>query len=365
MTMDDKNSQKPTSITILDVAREAGVSYSTVSRVLSGYEFVKETTRQRVLEAVERLGYVVNQQARSLAGGKSQIIGLLVPAIDNSYIGEIARGIDEELSKLDYDLMLYTTHRNNGKESVYALKLTKGLADGLLLIVPLITTAYIDVLKEQNFPYVLIDQTDPTNTSSVVDCTNWQGAYDATCYLIELGHTRIGFITGLMGLNSAGERLEGYRAALRDNSLPYDPDLIQEGDFLRDKGYSAAQTLLALPQLPTAIFASNDISAFGAMEAIRNQGLRIPEDVSIIGFDDIPQSAMTFPQLTTVRQPLDQIGRVAARMLVDQIENVNHSPRRVTLATRLIIRESCQSLQKQDEKGGVTDTNHRNHRQSR
>jgi LacI family transcriptional regulator len=228
-----KNSHGPLNITIVDVAREAGVSYSTVSRVLNGYEFVKEDTRQRVLEAAQRLGYVANQQARSLAGGKTRVIGLLVPGLDNGYVGEVARGVDEEIARAEYEMVLYTTHRNEGKERSYAVKLAKGLSDGLLLVVPLVTGEYLEALREQQFPYVLIDQTDPANQSSIVDSTNWQGAYEVTQYLIGLGHKRIGFITGLMTLTSAVDRLEGYKAALLDHHLAYDPALIVPGDFLQ------------------------------------------------------------------------------------------------------------------------------------
>ncbi|MBZ0307993.1 MAG: LacI family transcriptional regulator [Anaerolineae bacterium] len=329
------------SITILDVAREAGVSYSTVSRVLSGYEFVKETTRQKVMEAVERLGYVANQQARSLAGGKSRVVGLLVPGLDNGYIGEIARGIDEELTRFEYDLLLYTTHRDKGKEASYSVRLAKGLADGLLLIVPFLTNAYIEKLKEQNFPYVLIDQLDPTGQSSSVECTNWQGAYDLTRYLIGMGHRRIGFITGLMGLRNAVDRLEGYRAALLDHGIAYVPELVYEGDYWQHGGYEGAVQLLNLPHRPTAIFASNDLSAFGVIEVARNQGLHIPEDISIVGFDDIPQASLVYPQLTTVAQPLNQMGRVGARLLIDQIEAPERPPGHVVLSTQLVIRNSA------------------------
>jgi LacI family transcriptional regulator len=338
-----RESHRPLNVTIVDVAREAGVSYSTVSRAINGYEFVKEETRRRVLEAAERLGYVANQQARSLAGGKTHVIGLLVPGLDNGYVGEVARGVDEEIAQVEYEIVLYTTHRNESKERSYAVKLAKGLADGLLLIVPIVTGEYLEALREQQFPYVLIDQTDPARQSSVVDSANWQGAYEATQYLIELGHTRIGFITGLMTLTSAVDRLDGYKAALLDHHIPYDPALVVSGDFWQHSGVVAANHLLDLPTRPTAIFASNDLSAFGAMEVVRDRGLEIPKDISLIGFDDIPQASLVYPQLTTVRQPLDQMGRIATRMLVEQIEHPEQPVRHVTLATKLIIRESCQS----------------------
>jgi LacI family transcriptional regulator len=337
----DNNDRKKPNITIIDVARESGVSYSTVSRVLSGFEFVKESTRKRVLEAAERLGYVANLQARSLAGGRSQIIGLLVPGLDNSYIGEITRGIDEELAKSNYNLMIYTTHRQVAKEAMYVNTIANSLSDGLLLLVPLVPTPYLESLSDRGFPYVLIDQTDTTGKSSVVNSTNWQGAYDATKYLIDLGHRRIGFITGLTQLNSAIDRLEGYKAALADHNMPFDDALISQSNFTKNGGFDATQKLLELANLPTAIFAANDLSAFGVMDAVREHGLRIPEDISIIGFDDIPQAEVTHPKLTTVRQPLEQMGRVAVKLLLEHIENPDRPPRHVTLATRLVVRDSC------------------------
>lgn len=335
--------RKNRQVTIVDIARETGVSYSTVSRVLSGFEFVKEETRQRVLEAAQRLGYVANVGARSLAGGRANIIGLLVPGLDNGYIGEIARGIDEELSRVNYDLMLYTTHRQRGKESIHAHAIANGLTDGLILVVPLVTD-YLRELQAQGFPYVLVDQSDPSGQSHVVDATNWQGAYEATQYLIQLGHRRIGLITGMMQIASARERLEGYRAALADHDIPFDLDLVVQGDFWQPMGYQAASKLLDLDHPPTAIFASNDLSAFGAMQAVHERGLRIPEDVSVIGFDDIPQASLVHPKLTTVRQPLDEMGRVAVRMLLEQLENPSQPARRVTLSTQLIVRDSCQAI---------------------
>ena len=338
MQNDERHLDLPT---IMDVARESGVSYSTVSRALNGYEYVKPTTREKVLRAAEKLGYVPNQQARSLAGGRSNLIGMLVPALDNGYIAEIIRGIDEELAKSHYNLILYTTHHHRGNEASYVATIVNSAADGLLLVVPLDSKHYLDMLREQRFPHVLIDQSDMTEQSPVVNATNWQGAYDATQYLIELGHKRIGFVTGLIEMTSATERLDGYRAALSDFGIPSDESLIVMGDFREQGGYLAAQHLLDLSQKPTAIFASNDLSAFGVMDAIRERGLSIPNDMSVIGFDDIPQASIVHPKLTTIRQPLEQIGRMAVRMLLKHLANPDQPPSRLTLATRLIVRESC------------------------
>lgn len=334
----------------MDVARASGVSGATVSRVLSGYEFVRESTRSRVLEVVERLGYIANLQARSLAGGHSQIIGLLVPNLDNSYVGTIMRGVDRELIHANYDLMLYTSHRHPSKESLYVHTIANGLTDGLLLVAPLVPATYLDALREQNFPYVLIDQADSAENSNVVEATNWQGAYEATCYLSQLGHKRIAFITGAPIVRSAVDRLAGYKAALFDCNIPFREALVVEGDYQQQTGYEAARSLLqnADPP-PTAIFAANDLSAFGAMDAVRECGLRIPDDISIIGFDDIPQASLVYPKLTTVRQPLEKMGEVAVKMLLEQIKNQNCPPQHVSLKTELVIRDSCGPYQPQTD----------------
>jgi LacI family transcriptional regulator len=348
MINDSNPSKKKRSVTIKDVARASGVSYATVSRVLTGYEFVRETTRRRVMEAAKNLGYVANIHARSLVGGRSQVIGLLVPNLDNGYVGTITQGIDKELARANYDLMLYTSHRHPGKESLYVSAITDGLTDGLLLVAPLVPATYIDALREQEFPYILIDQGDDTESSSVVEATNWQGAYEATRYLIQLGHTRIAFIKGLTVVRSAIDRFQGYKAALADCNIPFREILVIEGDYQQQTGYKATKSLLgnADPR-PTAIFASNDLAAFGAMDAARECGLRIPDDISIIGFDDVPQASFVYPRLTTVRQPLEQMGQMAVKMLLEQIENQSRPPQRVALATQLIIRDSCAPYQTQ------------------
>lgn len=331
-------------VTIYDIAEASGVSYSTVSRVLNGFEFVRETTREKVLAAAERLGYVANIQARSLAGGKSNVIGVLVPRINNSYITEIVAGIDDELGAANLNLMLYTTHRRAGKETHYVETIASGMADGLLLVVPLTPDSYLAALRARQFPYVLVDQHDSHNASYEVIATNYQGAYDATRYLIELGHRRIAFITGLSELYSTHERLRGYRAALDQAGIPFNPAYVAEGDFWKDAAYRATTALLALPQRPTAIFAANDLTAIGAMNALSDHDLSVPGDMSIVGFDDIAQARFTIPRLTTVRQPLEQMGRSAVALLLEQLRHPERPPRRITLTTDLIVRDSCRAL---------------------
>jgi LacI family transcriptional regulator len=335
-----KNRHLPAT-TIKDIAREAGVSYSTVSRVVNNFEHIKPETRERVLMAMTRLGYVANQQARSLVGGRSQVVGLLIHAFDSPYIGLIIEGIDVAVAEAQYDLMLYTTHRRKARESTFVTSLARGLADGLLLVLPRDTEAYLDTLGRQGTPFVLVDYKPESSDIPAVCATNFEGAYDAMTYLLELGHRRIGFITGDMETGSANERLRGYRASLADWNIPFDPDLTYQGNFFQLSGLQGANHLLSLDSPPTAIFASNDIMAFGGYEAIRARGLRIPQDVSVIGFDDIPQAAQLHPGLTTVRQPLVEMGRRATEMLLRWIDDEEQRPGYVELPVELVVRDSC------------------------
>jgi LacI family transcriptional regulator len=331
---------KRSNVTIFDVAEEAGVSYSTVSRVVNNFQFVKPETRERVQAAMDKLGYVANIKARSLAGGRSQMLGLLLYDFESSYQVEIVRGIDAEVSALDYDLMLYTTHHRRRKESTLVAKLTQGLVDGLLIVLPSNLEAYLEDLDGQNFPYVLIDHAGNGISSNTVKAQNWQGSFEAATHLISLGHQRIGFVQGVMTVDSARERLAGYEAALTQNSLPVDMALIQPGDFDWQSGYKAARNLLTLAEPPTAVLAASDVCAFGVTEGFLAQGVRVPEDVSVMGFDDIPEAITVRPSLTTMRQDLRQMGRIATRMLVGCIDNADQPNEQIELAMELIERES-------------------------
>jgi LacI family transcriptional regulator len=330
--------------TIIDVANEAGVSYATVSRVINNGDHVKPEKRERVLKAMAKLAFHINPQARSLRGGRSHMVGLVVHGMGTGYMGEIVRGIDEALYEAEYDLILYTTHRRKTKEAAYVSTLTRGMADGLLLVLPRNPEAYIESLRQRRFPYVLVDHQGIDITGPAVGATNVQGAYDATKHLIDLGHHRIGFITGTFDMGCAVDRLSGYKNALADHNISFDQELVQEGDFFQPRGYDCARLLLSLPNPPTAIFASNDVSALGVMEAVRDLGLRIPEDISIVGFDDIPQASQVNPPLTTVRQPLEQMGHKAAQMLLEYIADPEMPTQRIELPTELIVRASTRQL---------------------
>jgi LacI family transcriptional regulator len=212
-----------------------------------------------------------------------------------------------------------------------------------LLVLPRSPADYIGTLTRRKFPFVLIDHQGTGQECPAVGATNWQGAYNATEYLIKLGHTRIGFVAGSMDLRCAQDRLAGYRSALRTHHIPELREMEYEGDFNQPDGYAGASVLLDLASPPTAIFASNDAMAMGAMDAIRNRGLRVPADVSVVGFDNVPQSAVVFPPLTTVQQPLEQMGRVAAQMLLGILKEPEREAGRIELPTELIVRESTAS----------------------
>jgi LacI family transcriptional regulator len=327
-------------VTIVDVAREAGVSYATVSRVVNNKNSILPDKRARVLAAMQRLGYVPNMQARKLAGGRSQVVGVVSHDVWNSYVMEILRGIDEELASAEYDLMLYTSRRRAAMEQAHVSTLTQGLAEGLLLLLPRGLETYIEGLRKRHFPFVLIDDGGSAAGGRTVGATNRQGAYDAARHLLELGHRRIGVITGALDIGASHERLAGYHAALEAFGVPSDGRLIVEGDFTQPRAIEAARALLDRAERPTAIFASNDVSAFGVLQVAREKNVRVPEDLSVVGFDDIPQAAESRPPLTTVRQPLEEMGRVAARMLLAAMHASEPLSERVELPTQLVVRDS-------------------------
>jgi LacI family transcriptional regulator len=327
-------------VTIYEVAREAGVSTATVSRVINDRRHVRAATRERVEAAMRDLGYVANRQARGLAGGRSRVIGLLVYELGPSYFNQLIRGIDAATAQIGYDLMLYTTHARREMEAQHAAELASGPADGLIFVLAVDIENYVDRLRRQQVPFVLLDQDRDILGSTVVTASNRRGAKDAIDHLIALGHRRIGFITGTPGTSSAHERLAGYRDALFEADLPFDQALVVKGDFLELQGFRATQELLALDTRPTAIFTSADTAAFGAIRAVRAAGLRVPEDISIVGFDDIPEASLVAPPLTTVRQPLQEMGATAVRLLRRLMDEPEATPRRTELLTELVVRES-------------------------
>jgi LacI family transcriptional regulator len=329
-------------VTMFDVAIEAGVSTATVSRVANGHPNIRLATRERVEEAMRRLGYVANLRARSLAGGRTNLIGLIVDDLESSYISQVARGIDEAVATHGYDLMVSTMHMRE-RTTRHIESLFNGFAEGLIVLLAGGFGRYLGEVEARKFPVVLIDH-DPASNVSIVKADNDAGTREAVRHLSTLGHDRIGFITGNLKVASARERLDAYRTEVAELGLNPQTDLVVDGDFTLDGGATAARQLLGLNEPPTALLASSDAEAFGVMQVAREMGVTIPGDLSLVGFDDIPEASYVTPTLTTVRQPMRKMGVLAAEMLMSIVEEGQGQTSTVRLPTQLIVRETTGPL---------------------
>jgi len=253
--------------------------------------------------------------------------------VDNEYIGTICRGIMDQLDPNTYQLVLHLTDAEVTREADYVRIARRTGSEGLLVVTPRLRDRDFPDLVGERIPYVLIDFQSDTPTVPCLRATNWQGARQATNYLIGLGHRRIGYVAGRRNDRISDQREHGYRSALTEARVPFAPELLIDGDYSWLAGFSAVEKLLALDDPPTAIFASSDLMAF-----------RVPDDVSIVGFDDIPMAACIQPPLTTIRQPLYDMGRMAAQMVVSLIEGQDVVSRQIELPTRLIVRQSCRAV---------------------
>lgn len=335
--------RKKGTVTIQDVAETAGVSVSTVSRVLNNKDDVAPATYEKVQRVIEELGYTSSLAARSMRSRRTGVIGLIVPDVGDPFSILVMKGVNRAITELDYDLIIYTSgsikKRSAAERERHFVSLLNGsIADGVIIVTPAATTFSTAA------PVVTIDPNNECPECLTIIATNHAGALAAMEYLISLGHRRIGFISGRPDLQSANHRLQGYLDALRQTNIPQDPALIEIGDFSRETGRICARRLLSLPEPPTAIFAANDQSAFGAIEAAREMGLRVPDDLSVIGFDNIPEAAYYNPALTTVDQFIEQMGYVATEMLLglvqgEPLENDLH-----LMPTQLVVRDSCRAI---------------------
>jgi LacI family transcriptional regulator len=320
--------------TLKDVARLARVSTVTVSNVLNHRPNVSTETRTRVMNAVRRAGYTANLAARGLAGGRTNTLGVVVPDLTSQYMGTIVLGASEEIRRSGMELLISTAFNDSSERT--QLNLLQGVTDGLILILPHSDDKEIQSIEQTGVPVVMVDHRGSDIKLPAVDVDNYVGGRIATEYLLSLQHKRIGFVAGRYQASSA--RLRGYQEALVNAGISLDESLIMPGDFTQPSGFHAATKLLALANPPTAIFAANDVSAFGVMEAVKEHGLRVPHDISIIGFDDIPMASQVFPPLTTIRQPLAEMGRAAVRMMIAKLRGVEPPSNRITLATELVVR---------------------------
>ena len=332
---------QPERLTIRDIARLAGVSVATAYRVAKGRPDVAAETRTQVMQVMREHAFVPNRSEDDLAAGWTGLVGFSVPYIDESYFGVILSGAAEALYEQNQRIVLCPTYHQYVREVTLLDRLLGGTTDGALILLPEQSSAELIRLQEQGYPFVVIDPRRPlADGIPSVSATNTAGARAATDHLIHLGHRRIGLITGTPKWVATDRRIEGYRMALAAAGIPFTTDLLAGGDFATRTGHSAAQHLLDLADPPTAIFASNDNLAIGAMRAALERGLQIPDELSIVGFDDIATAGEIFPPLTTVRQPLAELGRTAVAMLNRLVDGRETESLHLELATQLVIRAS-------------------------
>jgi LacI family transcriptional regulator len=328
-------------VTIQDVARTAGVSVSTVSRVLNGKVDVASETQDRILSVIDDLGFTINLAARSMRSFKKNMVGLIMPDIAYPFAIEVMKGVNRAIAESEFDLLVYTTGdvKKSGRashEQKYVSLLSNSITDGVIIVAPVTGEFSTDA------PMVSIDPLMSNPNYPSVHATNYQGAMDAMEYLLSLGHKRIGFISGRAELESSNRRLKGYRDALGKAGISVDEKLIASGDYTTETGAKCTRELLSLDHRPTAIFASNDQAAMGVYLVAEEFGLRIPEDLSVIGFDNIMESK--YMRLTTVDQFISEMGFVATQMLIKLIKGDSLPEQTYQMQTQLVIRNSCDVL---------------------
>jgi LacI family transcriptional regulator len=323
-----------------EVARLAGVSPITASRAIRGTGYVSEAARARIMEAAAQLNYTPDLLARRMRGDKSKLIGVFVNNYGPVVLHEIIRAIGDTARSQGYDLLLFNAERFDSPGRMPTCDMLGKLCDGILLIMPTADDRYLEAIERQKLSCVLIGFDARQLELPIVVPENRAGARTAVQHLLELGHRRIAFIAGNPGTGQSGERELGYRDALLAAGIAIDPALIVNGAFVQPGGFSATERLLALPSRPTAIFAANDEMAFGAIDAINSKGLKVPDDISVIGFDDIPTANYIFPKLTTMHQPFEAIAARAVAELLELIEGRPLAPARIGFATELVVRDS-------------------------
>ncbi len=325
--------------TLKDVAREAGVSHMTVSRVINNKQGILQETREKVLRAVEKLDYKPNNVARSLVNRKTRLIGVLVPDIDNPFFSCMVKSTERIASEWNYTVMLGDTGGEIGNEQEYMEIMLGNMVEGVILVTPRMLDTSICKYSCQ-IPLVLVDRSLEDGDILQIWADNRIGASRAADYLIELGHRRIGFISGPANVQDSIRREQGYRDALERHGIPFNSSLVVRGDFLLESGYGSLDHFLSLHPPPTAIFSSNDIMAFGLIKRARERGMAVPDDLSIVGFDNIPFSALIDPPLTTIDHPMLEMGRRAIQLLLSEIYSEEIDKRRIQLENTLVVRDS-------------------------
>jgi LacI family transcriptional regulator len=325
-------------VTITDIARRAGVSVPTVSRVVNGRSDVSPGTRARVEELLRRHGY---RKRATAPGRRADLIDLVFNDLDSPWAVEIIRGVEEVAHAAGVGTVVSAVRGRSGDARRWMRNLRARTSDGVVLVTSALDPVLHQELRILGVPLVVVDPAgSPAPDVPAVGAANRSGALAATEHLLALGHRRIGLIAGPPRLLCSRDRRDGYRAALEGAGIAVDESLIVPGDFRHESGFAACGALLGLPEPPTAVFAAGDQMALGAIEALRRRGLRVPQDLSVVGFDDLPEVRWSAPPLTTVRRPLADMGRAAARTVLRRTRDERPDPPRVELGTDLILRSS-------------------------
>jgi LacI family transcriptional regulator len=328
-------------VTIRDVAREAGVSVATVSRVMNDSGPVSEGARARILEIASRLRYAPNEAARTLISSRTSTLGVILPDLHGEFFSEVIRGLDQAAKTSGFHLLVSGSH-NDGAETEAALRAMRGRVDGLVVMAPDANAAGVAAWIPDGVPVVLLNCPTVDGRADSIEIDNYGGAYAMVRHLAGATRQRVGVITGTPNNRDAAERLRGYREALRVFGVERRAEWELAGNFTEASGWEAARRFVALSPRPEALFASNDSMAIGALSALREAGLRVPEDVAIGGFDDIPMARYTSPPLTSVQVPMGLLGAQAVDLLVLAVGNEErHRARRKMLPTTLVVRGSC------------------------
>jgi DNA-binding LacI/PurR family transcriptional regulator len=324
---------------IKDIARVANVSYATVSRALRNSPLVGAETRELICKIADEQGYRVSAVARSLVTKRTCTIGVVVTNVADPFVGEVVSGIEEVAQAQGYSLLLASCHADPDREVRAVRLLHERRVDGILVNSSRVGALYMPLLVKINAPIVLINNQYPGEFIFSVTIDNVNAARDATRHLVELGHQRIGYIGNQFGLQADTDRFAGYRQVLEEAGIGFQPELVAHGDAKPEGGMRGMERLLALPERPTAVFCYNDMEAIGAMRVARQYGLRVPTDFSIVGMDDVFLASYTDPPLTTIQQPMQQMGRKAAQILLDLFSG-GKPESRVKLPGKLIVRQS-------------------------
>jgi len=329
----------PNPPTLAQVAAAAGVSAMTASRALNDQRGVSRQTRDAIVKLASEMGYVGNRVAQKLSSGHSRVIGVLADHLDNPFVSSLVTGVVRAAAAANNEVLVYSLVDREKRPPHNVLRLLQQFTDGVVALLPY-EFGFVEALTQGRVPVITIDNPTEHSEFPSIAADSYGGARKAMGHLAGLGHKRVAFVSGAEQLESAIQRHRAYDDAVSVLGLARDPALVLKGDYSVEGGREAGERLMRLKRRPTAVFASNDLSAFGLMSVLQKHGLKVPEDISVVGFDDLPAASQMHPALTTVRQPIEELGRAAVNTLLAMIAGLHPATTQVTLPTDLIVRQS-------------------------